>query len=130
MKRQWQWSLILFAAVAFAAPQVNIVTGPVNSGLTVTCNPGSELIGVLGTYSQTCQAAGGSGVYSWAVSGLPRNFRQTQDTGSASFTITGIPYHAATNTVLVTAMDSGHPPLMGTAVITLVARPGITDSSN
>lgn len=131
MARNRQFSLVFSTAVLFAGlmipparAQMNIVTGPVNNGgLTVTCSPGPQLVGPLDTYLQTCRVSGGSGVYSWTVSGMPKTFSMTQNNGT--MTITGIPYQMQTDTMMVTAFDSNDPPLTGSNTVAVVVQAGI-----
>lgn len=117
------------AAAQDNAGSMGIISSPyAGEGLTVSCGPGSEVIGVLNVYSQTCTATGGSGIYSWLVSGLPSSFSKSDDNG-ATMTIHGIPYHRATDTLIVTAMDASSPSLTGTTALTVVAQPGLTGAT-
>jgi hypothetical protein len=119
-------ALAALAAAPMRAQSISYAPEPI----TVSCSPGSELIGVLDVYSQTCTASGGDGTYSWVVSGMPRGFSKSEDTGSPSVSISGIPYNMTSQTIIVTAMDTSTPPRSGTNTMTLEVQAGITAESS
>jgi hypothetical protein len=131
MNRQFSFILLAGLTILPLRAQMHIIGCPINQGaVTVTCSPGSQVIGILDPYSQTCHASGGSGVYSWAVSGMPHSFSKSAVDGSDSMTITGIPYKMETDTMIVTAIDSTKPPLTGTSTITVVVQAGLRSTAS
>jgi hypothetical protein len=94
-----------YAAVAITARDTTTgLTTQKTFSITIYSGPSISLsslsLGTVGTaYSVNLTAAGGSGTYAWAATGLPAGLAVS---GS---TITGTPTAAATSTVVITATD-------------------------
>jgi hypothetical protein len=84
--------------------------------LTVTSDaPASAQVGA--GYSGTVTVSGGSGGYTWDVTGLPPGLSATP--GGPALTVTGSPQTAGTFTAEVTVYDTARPHDAGTARLTL-----------
>ncbi|HEY0938032.1 MAG TPA: putative Ig domain-containing protein, partial [Trebonia sp.] len=84
--------------------------------LTVTSDaPASAQVGA--GYSGTVTVSGGSGGYTWDVTGLPPGL--TASPGGPALTVSGSPQTAGTFTAEVTVHDTARPPDAGTARLTL-----------
>ena len=84
--------------------------------LTVTSDaPASAQVGA--GYSGTVTVSGGSGGYTWAVTGLPPGL--TASPGGAALTVSGSPQTAGAFTAVVTVRDAARPHDAGTARLSL-----------
>jgi serine/threonine-protein kinase len=99
--------------VASNAAAFTLVCGQL---LTVTSDaPLSAQVGA--GYSATVTVSGGSGGYTWGVTGLPPGL--TASPGGPALTVSGSPQTAGTFTAEVTVHDNGRPSGTGTARLTL-----------
>ena len=100
-------------AVTSNAAAFSLACGQV---LTVTSDaPASAQVGA--GYSGTVTVSGGSGGYTWEVTGLPPGL--TASPGGPALTVSGSPQTAGTFTAEVTVHDTARPHDAGTARLTL-----------